>query len=150
MQAWKLMQLTAAVSFALAGGPAFAEGDVPGTQPKKQGYSPYPEVTYPNRVYVGDTHLHTSYSADAGMVGNTVNVAEASYTNSIGAPYLATYWKDSGFDAKQRACYYVRVLEIPPPRWTTYDAKVFKLALPKDVPASIQERAYTPPIWYTP
>jgi hypothetical protein len=83
-------------------------------------------------------------------VGNTVNVKEASYTNAIGAPYLAAHWKDPGFDAKQRAFYYVRVLEIPTPRWTTYDAKFFKVALPKDVPASIQDRAYTSPIWYTP
>jgi hypothetical protein len=83
-------------------------------------------------------------------VGNTVNVPEASYTNSIGAPYLAAHWKDPSFDAKLRAFYYVRVLEIPTPRWTTFDAKFFKVALPKDVPASIQERAYTSPIWYTP
>ncbi|MEG0822218.1 MAG: DUF3604 domain-containing protein [Burkholderiaceae bacterium] len=83
-------------------------------------------------------------------VGNTVNVREASYTNSIGAPYLATYWKDPAFDPRQRAFYYVRAIEIPTPRWTTFDAKFFKLALPKDVPASIQERAYTSPIWYSP
>jgi hypothetical protein len=83
-------------------------------------------------------------------VGNTVNVKEASYTNAIGAPYLTAQWKDPGFDAKQRAFYYVRVLEIPTPRWTTFDAKYFGVALPKDVPASIQERAYTSPIWYTP
>jgi hypothetical protein len=83
-------------------------------------------------------------------VGNTVNVPEARYTNSIGAPYLAAHWKDTAFDPKQRAFYYVRVLEIPTPRWTTYDAKFFKVALPKDVPASIQDRAYTSPIWYTP
>jgi hypothetical protein len=83
-------------------------------------------------------------------VGNTVNVQDASYSNAIGAPYLAVYWKDPAFDPKQRAFYYVRVLEIPTPRWTTYDAKFFKVALPKDVPASIQERAYTSPIWYTP
>jgi hypothetical protein len=83
-------------------------------------------------------------------VGNTVNVPDASFSNAIGAPYLAAHWKDPAFDAKQRAFYYVRVLEIPTPRWTTFDAKFFKVALPKDVPASIQERAYTSPIWYTP
>jgi len=83
-------------------------------------------------------------------VGNTVNVAEATYTNAIGAPYLQTCWKDPSFDPKQRAFYYVRVLEIPTPRWTTYDAKVFGVKLPTDVPSSIQERAYTTAIWYTP
>jgi hypothetical protein len=83
-------------------------------------------------------------------VGNTVNVKQASYTNAIGAPYLTAYWKDPSFDVKQRAFYYVRVLEIPTPRWTTFDAKVFGVKLPTDVPASIQERAYTSPIWYIP
>src|SRR5262245_23945344 len=79
-------------------------------------------------------------------VGNTVNVAEATYTNAIGAPYLTAYWKDPKFDAKERAFYYVRVIEIPTPRWTTYDAKLFGVKLPTDVPATIQERAYTTPI----
>jgi len=54
-----------------------AQEDAPGAQPKKSGYSPYPEVTYPNRVYFGDTHLHTTYSADAGMIGNTLGPEEA-------------------------------------------------------------------------
>ena len=83
-------------------------------------------------------------------VGNTVNVQQASYDNSIGAPYLSSYWRDPAFEPRQRAFYYVRVLEIPTPRWTTYDAKVFGVKLPPDVPTSIQERAYTSPIWYTP
>jgi hypothetical protein len=83
-------------------------------------------------------------------VGNTVNVAEATYTNAIGAPALEAYWKDPAFDPKQRAFYYARVIEIPTPRWTTYDAKFFGVKLLSDVPASLQDRAYTSPIWYTP
>ena len=79
-------------------------------------------------------------------VGSTVNVKEASYSNTVGTPILAAYWRDPLFDPGQRAFYYVRVLEIPTPRWTTFDAKFFRVALPKDVPASIQERAYTSPI----
>ncbi len=83
-------------------------------------------------------------------VGNTVSVTEASYTNSIGDPMLFAYWKDPDFNRAQRAFYYVRVLEIPTPRWTVYDAKFFGVKIPEGVPTSIQERAYTSPIWYTP
>jgi hypothetical protein len=83
-------------------------------------------------------------------VGNTVNEKEAYFDNSIGTGTLQAFWEDPAFDASQRAFYYVRVLEIPTPRWTTYDAKYYKVKRPTDVPVSIQERAYTSPIWYTP
>ena len=83
-------------------------------------------------------------------VGNTVNVENATFNNSIGAPILETFWADPDFNPTQRAFYYVRVLEIPTPRWTTIDAKVFGVDLPENVPPSIQERAYSSPIWYAP
>ena len=83
-------------------------------------------------------------------VGNTVDVKKATYSNRIGDAMLSAYWQDPDFSSEQRAFYYVRVLEIPTPRWTTYDAVFYNLDLPKDVPATQQERAYTSPIWYTP
>ena len=83
-------------------------------------------------------------------VGSTVEVAAARFTNSIGDAFLMAYWEDPDFNPKQRAFYYVRVLEIPTPRWTTYDAVFYGLDLPDGVPATQQERAYTSPIWYTP
>ena len=83
-------------------------------------------------------------------VGNTVDVKNATWTNTIGAPELIAVWKDPSFDASLRAVYYVRVLEIPTPRWTAYDAKYFGIEAPAEVPMTTQERAYTSPIWYTP
>jgi hypothetical protein len=83
-------------------------------------------------------------------VGNTVNVVTASWTNTIGAPELGVVWTDPDFDPEQRAFYYVRVIEIPTPRWSLYDAVRFDIELPEGAPASTQERAYTSPIWYTP
>ena len=79
-----------------------------------------------------------------------MDVPEASYSNAIGAAGLQAYWRDPAFDPAQRALYYVRVKEIPTPRWTTFDAKFFRLELPDSVAPSQQERAYTSPIWYTP
>src|SRR4030095_7738852 len=83
-------------------------------------------------------------------VGNTVDVESATWTNTIGAPELITAWKDPDFDPSLRAFYYVRVLEIPTPRWTAYDAKYYGIAMPTEDPMFGQEPAYTSPIWYTP
>ena len=83
-------------------------------------------------------------------IESTVDVKDASYTNSIGDVVLALVWTDPDFDRDELAFYYVRVLEIPTPRWTTYDAKFYGLKLPEQIPLITQERAYTSPIWYTP
>ncbi|MCU0853498.1 MAG: DUF3604 domain-containing protein [Rhodobacteraceae bacterium] len=68
----------------------------------------------------------------------------------MGAPFLAGYWRDPDFDPAERAFYYVRALEIPTPRWTTYDAARFGVPLPPEVPPTVQDRAYSSPVWYTP
>ena len=83
-------------------------------------------------------------------VGNTVDVANATWTNSIGSPELIGYWGDPDFDPKEKAFYYARVIEIPTPRWTAYEAKRFGVQMDDEVPMTTQERAYTSPIWYTP
>ena len=84
------------------------------------------------------------------LVGNTVDVKNANWTNTIGAAELATVWTDPDFAASHRAFYYARVIEIPTPRWSTYDAFRFGVPIPEGAPTSTQERAYTSPIWYTP
>mgnify|MGYP000747455440 CR=1 FL=1 len=83
-------------------------------------------------------------------VGNTVNIEKATWTNSIGAPELITVWSDPDFDPTQRAFYYARVLEIPTPRWTAFEALRFGIEMPAEAEMVTQERAYTSPIWYTP
>lgn len=83
-------------------------------------------------------------------VGNTVDVENANWTNTIGASELGVVWTDPDFDPGQKAFYYARVIEIPTPRWSTYDAFRFGIALPEGAPTSTQERAYTSPIWFTP
>ena len=83
-------------------------------------------------------------------VGSTVDVGNATWTNTIGAAELAAVWKDPDFDPSQRVFYYGRVIEIPTPRWTAYDAKYFGVEMPKETPMTTTERAYTSPIWYTP
>ena len=101
-----------------------------------------------NVAWSGDRRKNEE--GDLPAVGNTVDVGKATYSNSIGAAELATLWEDPDFDDGQYAFYYVRVLEIPTPRWSTYDAAKLGMDVPGGLPTSIQERAYTSPIWYQP
>jgi len=105
------------------------------------------------RIYDVSVSEGRSVGADGrchDTVGNTVNVADASYTNSIGSAQFVTRWQDPEFNPALRAFYYVRVIEIPTPRWTAYDQKIFNSPMDPKVPMTTQERAYTSAIWYTP
>jgi hypothetical protein len=100
-------------------------------------------------VWAGDRQ--TGADGKLPPVGNTVDVATATWTNTIGSPELITVWTDPDFDPDNPAVYYARVLEIPTPRWTAYEAARYGVEMPSpDVPMTTQERAYTSPIWYTP
>ena len=107
----------------------------------------YKEKVY-DVVWAGDRQP----GADGKLppVGNTVDVANATWTNTIGAAELISAWTDPDFDPAQRASYYARVLEIPTPRWTAYESEFYQVKMPDEVPMTTQERAYTSPIWYTP
>jgi hypothetical protein len=109
----------------------------------------------------GNTHekvYDVAWSAGRGLddngvlepVGNTVDIAAANWTNTIGASELAAVWSDPDFDADEKAFYYARVLEIPTPRWVVYDAFRYGVEIPEGAETIHQERAYTSPIWYTP
>lgn len=101
-----------------------------------------------NISWSGERQL--SEDGSLASVGSTVDVDQASWQNSIGSPELATVWQDPDFEPTERAFYYLRVLEIPTPRWTAYDARRFNAAMGDEVPLTTRERAYTSPIWYTP
>lgn len=91
----------------------------------------------------------TGHTCD-GEVGNSVDIVNATYSNSIGDPTLEAFWEDPDFDPSLRAFYYIRILEVPTPRWTTFDAAFFGIDRPEGVQPTHQERAYTSPIWITP
>ncbi len=101
-----------------------------------------------NAAWSGERQLDANGKLAA--VGNTVDLDSTHYDNSIGAVELSTLWTDPNFDPQQRAFYYVRVLQIPTPRHSLYDGVALQSAPPEEGPATLQERVYTSPIWYTP
>jgi len=109
----------------------------------------YPQEKIYN-VALSDNREPDPKTGKVAPVGNTVNIKEATYTNDIGDTQLSAVWTDPDFKPEHHAVYYVRTLEIPTPRWSTYDAKALGIAPPEGVAATIQERAWSSPIWYTP
>jgi hypothetical protein len=128
-----------------------------------------PEGAYLDRIQLvkgwldaqGKTHekvIDVAWSGDrkpgadgkVPLVGSTVDLKTATWANEIGAPVLTGFWQDAGFDPSLHAFYYVRVIEIPTPRWTAYDAVRFGESMPDYVPMIVTNRAYTSPIWYGP
>lgn len=101
-------------------------------------------------VAVSDGRIINAEGRCPTPVGNTVDTTRGTWSDSIGDPQLATVWTDPDFDPRLRAFYYARVIEIPTPRWNVYDTLRLGSRFPADAPTSIQERAYTSPIWYTP
>ena len=125
----------------------------PGPNANYQGLAGQKRASYRNRFTMWPVRMIARSAPTKRcerVVGSTVNVDSASYNNSIGDVMQVAYWEDPDFDPKESAFYYVRVLEIPTPRWTTHDAAFFGVERPSGVPAQQQERAYTSPIWYTP
>ncbi len=101
-----------------------------------------------NVVWSGDRKLNVN--GKLPLVGNTVDAKKGTYTNTIGSENLSIVWTDPEFDASVKAFYYVRVLEIPTPRWTTYDSLEYNVSLDPETPLTVRERAYSSPIWYNP
>jgi hypothetical protein len=106
------------------------------------------------RIRIFDVALSDGRVVDASghvePVGNTVDIKQASYSNEIGAVELKAVWSDPDFNPAVPAFYYVRVIEIPTPRWSTYDAAALQVEIPEEIPAWIQERAFASPFWYEP
>ena len=109
----------------------------------------YPREKIYDIVWSGDRKRDPA-TGKLPPVGNTVDVGKATYTNDIGATQLSAVWTDPDFDPAVHAVYYLRAIEIPTPRWSTYDAVKLGVPVPEVHPASIQERAWSSPIWYTP
>ena len=104
-----------------------------------------PDGTIAEKVY------HVAVAPQSTRATSTVNVDKSSHMNEAGVAILTTVWRDPDFNRSVPASYYLRVIEVPTPRWTAYDVGLFGLDnLPKDVPLVVQDRAYTSPIWYTP
>ena len=101
-------------------------------------------------VALSDGRTVDADTGKAPSVASTVDVSQASYTNSVGEVSFSVFWEDPDFNSKQSAFYYARVIEIPTPRWTTYDAKYFEVDPPENTPMVTQERVYSSPIWYDP
>ncbi len=101
-------------------------------------------------VALSDGRTKSWLTGEIPAVGNTVDSENVTYSNSIGAAELTAVWTDPEFDPKQRAFYYARVIQIPTPRWTAYDEKYFGAEIDPRAPKTIQDRAYSSPIWYTP
>jgi hypothetical protein len=101
-------------------------------------------------VAVSDGRKISSDGRCKTSVGSTVDIPNATYTNTIGAPLLSALWKDPDFNPQERAFYYIRVIQIPSPRWTAYDAKRFGVKMPDYVPMTVTDRVYTSPVWYSP
>jgi len=101
-------------------------------------------------VALSDSRVTDANTGKAPPLKSTVDISTATYTNTIGEAVLSTVWQDPEFKSGQKAFYYTRVLEIPTPRWSTYDAVYFGINMSEKVPPTIQERAYSSPIWYTP
>jgi hypothetical protein len=101
-------------------------------------------------IALSDNRKDDPKTGHAPPVGNTVDLTTGKYTNTIGAATLSGEWTDPEFDASKPAVYYARVLEIPTPRWSTLVALKYHLPFSTEVPATIQERAWGSPVWYTP